>query len=155
MSAQTFFTQIPKSIVSYLARFFNRFQHMLGLDPTSKIFRALPLWLLSIAPSVVATMCEFKICWILMLFQPGQINVVFSLGTKILGEVMVYHAKNFVEAVFFMNNPVSILVSILVSIASQNNSGTCSPGHLRKFISQPYSTQAILSLVVPGGGRGL
>ena len=31
------------------------------------------------------TMCEFTICWILMVFQPGQINVVFSLGTKIFG----------------------------------------------------------------------
>ena len=41
-----------------------------------------------------------------MLFQPGQINVVFSLGTKILGELnyeMIYHAKkNLFEAVFFI-----------------------------------------------------
>ena len=32
-----FFTPISKVIVSYLAAFFNRFQHMLNLDPTRKI----------------------------------------------------------------------------------------------------------------------
>ena len=32
-----FFTPIPKFIVSYLARFLNRFQHVLGLEPTRKI----------------------------------------------------------------------------------------------------------------------
>ena len=32
-----FFTPIPKFIVSYLARFFNRFQHVLGFEPTRKI----------------------------------------------------------------------------------------------------------------------
>ena len=31
------FTPIPKFIVSYLARFFYRFQHVLGLEPTRKI----------------------------------------------------------------------------------------------------------------------
>ena len=56
-----------------------------------------------------------------MLFQPGQINVVFSLGTKILGELdykMVYHAKNLFEAMFFIIDPVSI--------GSRNYSITCS-----------------------------
>ena len=32
-----FFTPIPKFIVSYLARFFNHFQHVLGFEPTRKI----------------------------------------------------------------------------------------------------------------------
>ena len=32
-----FFTPIPKFTVSYLARFLNRFQHVLGFDPRKKI----------------------------------------------------------------------------------------------------------------------
>ena len=45
----------------------------------------LSLWLLSLAFWVVATMCESRICWILMLFQPGKANIVFSIGIEFFG----------------------------------------------------------------------
>ena len=34
-----FFTPFPKFIIRYLSKFFNRFHHILGLDPTKKILR--------------------------------------------------------------------------------------------------------------------
>ena len=68
-----------------------------------------------------------------MLFQPGLTNAVYSLGTKILGELnfdLVYHAKKLGLDVFFRKNAVSLLASI----DSQNNSGTpCLLGKLEEF----------------------
>ena len=41
---------------------------------------------------------------------------------------------------------------MLVNIGCQNNSGTCSLGHLRELSSEPCSYRAFLAGVVPGGG---
>ena len=37
--SRNLFTPFPKFIIRYLGEFFNRFQHMLGLDSTRKILR--------------------------------------------------------------------------------------------------------------------
>ena len=62
-----------------------------------------------------------------------NLSLSFKMEFRIgkLNYEMVYHAKNLVEAVFFIKNPVSIFVSI----GSQNNFGSCSLGHLSEFSS--------------------
>ena len=45
---------------------------------------------------------------------------------------MICHAKNLAEAVF---TSIKTPVSMLVNTGCQNNSGTCSLGHLREFSS--------------------
>ena len=80
-----------------------------------------------------------------MEFRIGQLNYE-----------MICHAKNLAEAVFFVKTPVSMLVNI----GCQNNSGTCSLGHLGN--SAVNSVNAHNSTVnprcfvrvIPGWGRG-
>ena len=54
-----------------------------------------------------------------------------QLEIGLLNYEMICYAKSLAEEIFFIKNPISILVSI----GSPNNPGTCSLGHWRVFSS--------------------